>query len=210
MLHLADSALPVGGFAFSNGLEAAVKCGMVASLEALERYLEDAMAQWIAFDGTFLSSFHRQLVDETLQRYDRMLLSPPMRKASFSQGRGWLRAFNVVFPAHDLQPVRERLSRLGIGPHYLPLMAGSLAIVGATENQARELYFFTLLRDQMAAAIRLGLIGPAAAQSVQARLETLLHPRVMEGADLPPRRFAPLMDLAQTLQPMLYTKLFQN
>lgn len=210
MLHLSDSALPVGGFAFSNGLEAAVKCGMIASRPDLERYLEDATQQWIAFDGAFISRFHQSLCEEMLLRYDRMLLSPPMRKASFSQGRGWLRVFEQVFPGTDARAFCSVLSGLSIGPHYLPLFAHSLATVGASERQVRELYFFTLLRDQMGAAVRLGLIGPAAAQAMQSRLEERLGPRVMDDTDRPPQRFTPMMDIAQMLQPSLYTKLFQN
>ncbi|HEY5621423.1 MAG TPA: urease accessory UreF family protein [Pontiella sp.] len=210
MLHLADSALPVGGFAFSNGLEAAVKCGMIASRSDLERYLEDAIRQWIAFDGPFITAFHASLCEEMLMRYDRMLLSPTMRKASFSQGRGWLRVFEQIFPGTHPSVFRSALSALSIGPHYLPLFANSLGTAGAGEQQVRELYFFTLLRDQMGAAVRLGLIGPGGAQAMQSRLEVLLHPQLMDCRDQPPRRFTPMMDIAQMLQPSLYTKLFQN
>ena len=210
LMHLADSALPVGGFAFSNGLEAAVKCGIISSCDELERYLEGAVAQWMNFDRPFLRQFFHGVDVSTLLRYDRMMPSPSMRKASFAQGRGWLRIVPGVFPSIDPAPFRTRMRDAGIGPHYVPLFAETLAIAGASEEQAEELYLFTLLRDQSNAAIRLGLIGPSAAQALQSRLEHQMQDRLAEETDGQPRRLTPLMDIAQMLQPSLYTKLFQN
>ena len=209
MMHLADSALPVGGFAFSNGLEAASKCGMVTSVDGLERYLLGALQQWISFEAPFLRSFYDELTRESVGRYDRMMLSPSMRKASLAQGRGWLRVYKDLFPTADSDALRAPLIDWGIGPHYLPLMTASLKLEGATVDQVRELYLFTLLRDQTSAAVRLGLLGPSAAQSLQSRLEkTLIGALNVDVAT--PQRFTPLMDVAQMLQPSLYTKLFQN
>ena len=210
LMHLADSALPVGGFAFSNGLEAAVKSGMVASLPELERYLEGALAQWAAFDIPFLRLFSDDADETQLLRYDRMMPSPSMRKASFAQGRGWLRIFRDLFPQTDPEPEWSKLKELGLGPHYLPLFAATLKQAGASPDQIAELYLFTLLRDQTSAAVRLGLIGPSAAQSLQARLEKQLQQKLEEHSIQDPKRFTPLMDLSQMLQPSLYTKLFQN
>ena len=210
LMHLADSALPVGGFAFSHGLESAVKCGMVAAKDDLERYFEGALSQWIVFDGPFLKRFFADHSAANLLRYDRMMLSPSMQKASFAQGRGWLRIFGELFPETDVQALRIQLKELGLGSHYLPLFTASLKMAGATEGQIRELYLFTLLRDQTSAAIRLGLIGPSAAQAMQSRLERKLGEKLVEPLSVDPQRFTPLLDLAQMLPPSLYTKLFQN
>lgn len=210
MMHLSDSALPIGGFAFSNGLEAAAKSGMVTSQEGLEAYLETALEQWAAFEAPFLRRFYAGFSEDDLLKYDRMMLSPSMQKASFAQGRGWIRVFSNLFPEADIQPLRSRLRELGLGPHFLPLLAASLKNVGATLEQARDLYLFTLLRDQASAAIRLGLTGPAAAQALQSRLEIKIGTMLEKKPPAAPERFTPLMDLAQMLQPTLYTKLFQN
>ncbi len=209
-MHLADSALPVGGFAFSNGLEAAVKCGLVASQVDLERYLESALRQWIAFEGPFLHLFYTHGSEEIFMRYDRMMLSPSMRKASFALGRGWNRVLKDLFPETDPQSFQTQLKDVGLGPHYLILMTATLKATGAEEDQIRALYLFTLLRDQCSAAVRLGLIGPSGAQALQSRLEKRLGSALEESVADVPQRFTPLMDLAQMLPPSLYTKLFQN
>lgn len=209
-MHLADSALPVGGFAFSSGLEAAATCGLIASQPELERYLQSALLQWLEFEGPFLHAFSGDAIDEPLLRYDRMMLSPTMRKASFAQGRGWLRVCADLFPASPMIDLRAPLDALKLGPHYLPLLVFGLQQAGATEAQVRELYLFTLVRDQCSAAIRLGLLGPGAAQALQTRLEQLLQAAQDTPPPTQPKRFSPLMELAQMLQPALYTKLFQN
>jgi urease accessory protein len=43
MLQLSDSALPVGGFSFSNGLESAIACGVVCDAVSLEEFTFAAM-----------------------------------------------------------------------------------------------------------------------------------------------------------------------
>ncbi len=43
LLQLSDSALPVGGFSFSNTLESAVACGVVRDAPSLEEYVRAAL-----------------------------------------------------------------------------------------------------------------------------------------------------------------------
>lgn len=43
LLQLSDSALPVGGFSFSNTLESAVACGVVSDAPSLEEYVRAAL-----------------------------------------------------------------------------------------------------------------------------------------------------------------------
>jgi urease accessory protein len=213
LMHLADSALPVGGFAFSNGLEAAVKSGVVASCAELEAYLKTALRQWAAFDLPFLNSLYEDGSPEVLQRYDRMMLSPSMRKGSIAQGRGWLRIFAELFPILSTYAFEERLKAAGLPPHGLPLMVLSLKSAGATVGQIRELFMFVQLRDQLSAAVRLGLIGPARAQRMQAEIEVSMAGELEAASgktEAEAVRIAPLMDIAQMLQPSLYSKLFQN
>lgn len=213
MMHLADSALPVGGFAFSSGLEAAVKSGMVSTRPALVRYLKGVLTQGGAFELPFIGSFYNENSPKALLRYDRMLLAPTMRKASIDQARGWRRVFSDFFPALEIEGIASRFIDAGTAMHYVPLHALSLKAAGATEEQIKALCLFTLVRDQVSAAVRLGLIGPSAAQSIQSEVEQGIDAIVAASENKTAddaRRSTPIMEVAQMLHPMLYTKLFQN
>jgi urease accessory protein len=213
MMHLADSALPVGGFAFSSGLEAAVKCGMVRTRPELIRYLKSAMQQWGGFELPFIGSFYRNPDTEIFLQYDRMMLTSTMRKASTAQARGWFRVLADLFPTIEDFDFKSAFKDATSDLHYLPLLTICLKEAGASEAQVKELFLFTLLRDQISAAVRLGLIGPSAAQSIQSELEQDMgailekseHKTLNEA-----RRFTPMTEIAQMLHPSLYTKLFQN
>ena len=92
-------------------------------------------------------------------------------------------------------------------------MVLSLKSAGAERSQIRELFIFMQLRDQLSAAVRLGLIGPSEAQRIQSELEQSIAPdleRTVSKTAAEAERIAPMMDVAQMLQPSLYSKLFQN
>jgi urease accessory protein len=80
-------------------------------------------------------------------------------------------------------------------------------------DDARRLHLFCLLRDQVSAAIRLGLVGPAEGHELQASLFghcERLQRRSAERRHRDAWRCAPLIDLAQASHSRLYSRLFQN
>lgn len=77
VLQFGDSAFPVGGFSFSNGLESAVQHGVVHDLDTLRQFVETALHQAAAMDGIALLAAHRGacLTDlDALVAADRALL----------------------------------------------------------------------------------------------------------------------------------------
>ncbi len=59
LLQLCDSALPVGAFTFSGGLETAVTCGCVHDVDTLEGYVRALLRQALATDGIVALQAHR-------------------------------------------------------------------------------------------------------------------------------------------------------
>lgn len=51
LLQLSDSALPIGGFSFSNSLESAIDAGAVGDERSLEEYIDVAIEQTASLDG---------------------------------------------------------------------------------------------------------------------------------------------------------------
>ena len=59
LLQLSDSTLPVGAFAFSQGLESALQLGIVTDAASLRSYLELILRQAAHTDGVALMHAHR-------------------------------------------------------------------------------------------------------------------------------------------------------
>lgn len=58
-MQFADSAFPVGAFAFSNGLESALQTGVVKDPAGLQRFVDVAVRQAARMDGVALIHAHR-------------------------------------------------------------------------------------------------------------------------------------------------------
>src|SRR3712207_1053775 len=101
LLQFSDSALPVGGFAYSYGLEAAVRQGLLTDKENLKLYLRTYANQLISFEFPFvIAAYNLYSSDSTIvmlkalvNDYEAMLLNPVVKKAGVVVGRNWLRLF---------------------------------------------------------------------------------------------------------------------
>lgn len=59
LLQFSDSTLPIGSFAFSNGLESALQTGVVSDPESLLNYVDLVVRQTARMDGVALLHAHR-------------------------------------------------------------------------------------------------------------------------------------------------------
>ncbi len=55
MCQFSDSALPIGSFAFSNGLESALQLGIVSDEESLKNYIQVMLRQSAFLDGIYIN-----------------------------------------------------------------------------------------------------------------------------------------------------------
>ena len=206
MMQFADSAFPLGGFAFSNGLEWLVKQGWIEDLEGFYDYLLQIVHQAQSFDIPFLLAMAKSEaeVQAASKRYDLMLQVPGLRKASIAQGRALLRMLPTLLGQ------REGLG-LDETTHLVLVLGRTLASLEWSEPMAAELWTYLLIRDQTSAAIRLGILGPGAAIHIQGQIFTSAAWSPFRS---PPwsqaYRMTALNDMAVTSHGQLYSKLFQN
>lgn len=196
LMQMADTGLPTGGFAFSQGLESAAVQGMVSEA-TLEAYLLGVIEQWGSFELPFLNDFYHGQ-EGVLEDYDCTFLSVGLYKASLAQGRALARLWNWSNP----DP-----------PHYLAVFAAGLAAEGWALEDVQKLFLHNGLRDQFSSAVRLGLTGPLAASRLQKKLHPQLERVRIEHASKTSEqafRASPCLDIVQASHPQLYTKLFQN
>jgi urease accessory protein len=213
LLQWADSAYPTGGFAYSNGLEAMARWPAFGTLEHLRDYLHLVLEQAYAADLPFLmdmrEAFHLQETASFLRiawEWDAFLHQPTLRRASLAQGVAWLRLYGDSHPGMRFPSAQSPT-------HFVPALAATAKHSGLDASSLRDLYLHLVLRDQLAAAVRLGLLGSNQAQLLQTSVgpagnlhwkskAMVSHKQAM--------RCAPVLELVQTLHPHLYVKLFQN
>jgi urease accessory protein len=214
MLQLADSALPIGGYAFSAGLEALAKMGLVQTRSDFIHHLETVIAEAGGFDLRFMHSFyHTPEVDDAWIEYDALLTIPAIRRASTTQGRGLLRFFTHT-PVEDCaEIVRARVKATRTPPHYLPALTVCLKSLTVPLPELSGMYLFGIVRDQISAAIRLGLIGPLEGHRLQFHMHAACAATIAGGAGQGYEtafRSAPALEIAQASHSRVYSRLFQN
>lgn len=232
LLQIADSAFPTGAFAYSSGLEALARAGRFPTLAALETYLDMHVAQAVTFDLAFVAAAFDAgqegagghgdgLAPETFrslcEEWDATQWNTGMRTASLRQARALVDALIDAFSlphGHPLRALQADAARPDSILHFAPALGHALALLGATREQACQLYLHGLARDQAAAAVRLGIVGPRAAQTLQARCMARAGARLGDTTMLPAprqaRRTAPLVEAGQGGHGFLYSRLFQN
>ena len=214
LFQLADSAFPTGGFAHSQGLEAAAQLGEVRGPDALERHVRAALWNAGASALPYVGAAHRDpgALAALDLRFDAFTTCHVANRASRAQGRAFVRACAAAFGGGAAE-VAERVRCEALPGHLPPALGAVTATLSASKGDAALLFLFWTLRGLLSAAVRLGLAGPLEAQAMQARLAG----EVAEVADACGGRAvedaaasSPLLVLFQAHQDRLYCRLFQS
>lgn len=212
--QLADSGFPTGSFAHSLGLEAAWQQGEVdgASLPA---FLQDAMAQTGRGTLPFVTSAHRAPADleRTDHRCDAFLRNVVANRASRVQGRAWLATVERSFPTVEVCRLGELARSPSMARHYAPVFGATLRALEVDLETTQRLFLYGVCRGIAAAAVRLGLAGVTAAQRLIAENAAHAENTRAQSAGLlaeDAAQTAPLLDLWQTAQDRLYSRLFES
>lgn len=211
--QLSDSAFPTGAFAHSGGLEAAWHCGEVRDVEALRRFLRDAL--WQAGRGVLpiASSAHEDpgRLAELDRRCQAFLTNVVARRASTVQGRAFLATSVRIWPGSAIATIQTAARPLA--GHYAPLAGAVLRTLDVPLAEAQQLLLYTAARGLLSAAVRLGITGPYGAQRLQFEshhdLAAVLG-RCASLRDGDVAQTSPIADLLQASHDRLYSRLFQS
>jgi urease accessory protein len=211
--QLADSAFPTGGFAHSGGLEAAWQCGEVPSVEALRFFVRDALWQAGRSVLPLASAAHTDpaRLPELDERCDTFLTNVVTNRASAVQGRAFLATCARVWPSEPMRAIERRAKRLR--GHYAPLAGAVLATLDVPLPTAQQLLLYLAARGILSSAVRLGIVGPYAAQRLQFECRedlALVLARCASLRDPDIAQTAPILDLLQASHDRLYSRLFQS
>ena len=88
-----------------------------------------------------------------------------------------------------------------------------MSLLGLNRQATQRLFFFVTLRGLIAAAVRLGIIGPMEGQALQFRLSPqaeLISERCTNLSVDHVAQTSPILDIVQGAHDRLYSRLFQT
>lgn len=170
-------SFPIGGFAYSHGLESAASTGRIKDETALLGWIGDLLQHGsIANDMVLAACAWRatgapnwQELREVTELASALHASAERQLESLTQGASFLEAISAAWPCENL---KEAVSHCGEpGSTAYAVAAGLVSAAhGLRLTPTLEAYALAFVSSQVSAAIRLGSIGQTAAQRIIAAL----------------------------------------
>jgi urease accessory protein len=220
MLQFGDSMFPIGGFAFSGGLESAVQKRVVTDAATLEDYARTAIEQAAMGDGVAVVWAHRAAAAgdlEELVRIDRRVvarkLSSETRTMTVRMGKKFAEMSAEVAGGQHLAAWRDRIAT-GATPGCYPVaLALNFAVQGLPARDAFIVHQYGVATMILGAALRLMKIGHVETQrmlyrlnaDVDAAYDAAARTRLEDMAG-----FAPLAEVLAAVHVKAHVRLFMN
>jgi urease accessory protein len=217
LLWLASPALPVGGFSYSEGLEAAVSSGYVATENEAAAWLTDqlhlalsradlpvlaqAITAWRAFDTETLRGLNAWLL-QTRESHELRLQTVQMGRSLVV----WLQNHRGVDAVH--LECCETLT-----PCYPVAFALAVASTTASLRDALLAYAFGWAENMTQAAIKAVPLGQSAGQRILAALTEHIPAAVEQALNLPRedwQSFSPMLAILSAQHENQYSRLFRS
>lgn len=220
LIWLASPALPVGGFSYSEGLEAAIEAGCVNCETSLSAWLQDqlhitqsrgdfsvlaqALAAWQSGDWPRV----KQLNDWMLQTRE----SSELQLQTGQMGRSlaqWLRNQHADEP--DMLTKVDALAALP--PTYPVAFALAASNGGASAQQVLLAFGFGWAENMVQAALKSMPLGQSAGQRVLAQLARTLPDAVdhaLRVRDDERQSFSPMLAILSAQHETQYSRLFRS
>ncbi|EFQ27935.1 urease [Colletotrichum graminicola] len=238
LLLLSDSALPLGSFAFSSGLESYL--AHTRGRSSFNVFLPESISAYASTTLPFVVAAHRDpnALAELDDHLDAAIICTVGRRASIAQGRAllsiWERSFATSLPAHvvaTLQPYVAMLkaatsSRVSstaddsaepplVFAHLAPLFGAVSNLVGLSLQQTAYIFMMGHVKALISAAVRASMFGPYQAQKVLAstQVQQLITAAIDREWDTPIERAGqtmPVMDLWIGRHEVLYSRIFNS
>src|SRR5712672_1039631 len=167
LLHLCDSLFPLGGFAYSDGLEAATSGGTIATAADLGQWIDVCLDDTIGrMEGPGVWRAWPAFRDadwETVAALDEELTalrpSANARRSSRAMGLRLLTTWHALHPDPRLERIAGLAKRGAIGPVLPVAFAAVCAGSGVARRASVEAFAYTRLAATVSAAMRLMPIG---------------------------------------------------
>lgn len=171
LMEFSDSALPVGGFSFSCGVETATACGMIHDEESLGEYLLATARQVATCDGVAALAAHRAILRQDWEafaaadhRIGLFKTGDENRRMSLRMGHKLGQLARQVLPQKEIIKWSEAVKRGEIEGHHAPMLGLLFALTGQNEEQLFASLLYGTASQITGAALRLMRIDHFATQ----------------------------------------------
>lgn len=216
LLQLSSVSLPVGGYAFSQGLEYAVECGWVTTMQATRDWLSIQLQETIALiDLPVLHGAMHAIAtaDETawLKWNDLILASRETRELRLTDtamGEALVRVLKSIEV-----PLPAAVTECESGISYVALYALPAVQWGIPFNAAATGLAWSWLENQIAAATKLVPLGQTQAQQLLSDLQRLIPATIATAMQVEEDDIGgslPALAIASARHETQYTRLFRS
>jgi urease accessory protein len=217
LIWLASPALPVGGFSYSEALEAAVEAGRVRTEGQTAHWLSDQLALTLARSDlavvarAFDAWQHNDA--QSIAALNRWVLSTresaELRQQTEQMGRSMLEWLKNRETAETVAP----LAALAPAPSWPIAFAFAVSRSGAGPRDALLSFAFGWAENMAQAALKAVPLGQNAGQRVLARLAREIPAAVDHAlglADAERQAFAPMLAILSAQHESQYSRLFRS
>lgn len=217
---LSDSALPVGSFAFSMGLEGAVESGLVCDEGTLEEFIRgllytavgcDCIALVEAFRAASVGDLSR-LLDADHRLYS-FKASHEAREMTTRMGRRLADLIHSIAPTPLTVTLRNWLSEGFAMGTYPVAQAVAGVVLGVEERGLYAAHLYGVANTTLSAAMRLMRLTHYTSQQILYRLSSLCEGLYESYGSLTLEdmsSFAPTLELATSLHEKGKSRMFMN
>lgn len=217
-----DSAIPIGGFSHSFGLETLVQLGVVEKPEQLRQYIETMLYQsWAPVDALAVKAVYQYTPDQawsSLWEVDRtqhvQRAAAETREGVVKMGRRLLQLSRAMYPELGWEPLMEAIrEQRCFGTH--PLIHGWITYrLQVPLAMAAEGYLYAATMTCINSGLRLMSIGQTEGQRLLAQLLPVIADAWREASSLDPLEDGfgntPFADIAMMRHEALYSRLFMS
>ena len=224
LLHLASPALPIGGFSYSQGLEAAVETGQVHDGESAQLWIAAGLE-------SVLARCELPFIAQQMQRWHAHAAHDAAAGPALASANAWYLAsresaelrqeteqmgWSLASLCNSLEwgEADQRAALMTLKPVALPTVFAFVTAAHGAEVQASlTAYAFSWVENQVAAALKAVPLGQLAGQRILYGLRAPITAAATRAAEIGPEQlstFAPLLGILSARHESQYSRLFRS